>query len=170
MTMIDPMTAPQHGPLADAPLEQLFPEAGEGDLELIRLEGARMDAALGPKGPVRWEWEPGALYTDITVCDATGDRVEYSLQVDCSEGTSAWAFAGVSVACGCEENHETHLVHTEPVYLTELTSLYEGTELGMAFTFLAWELVGWIENAEEPAAWRSRKGLPAPRATAVPGH
>ncbi|QEV50741.1 hypothetical protein CP981_02815 [Streptomyces platensis] len=164
------MTAPQHGPLADAPLEQLFPEAGEGDLELIRLEGARMDAALGPKGPARWEWEPGVLCTDITVGDATGDRVEYSLQVDCSESTSAGAFAGVSVACGCEENHETHLVHTEPVYLTELTSLYEGTELGMAFTFLVWELVGWIENPTEPAAWRARKGLPAPRATAVPGH
>ncbi|MER6842130.1 hypothetical protein [Streptomyces platensis] len=164
------MTASHHGPLAEAPLQQIFPEAGKGDLELIRLEGARMDAALGPMGPARWEWEPGALYTDITVCDATGDRVEYWLQVDCSEGTGAGAFAGVSVACGCAENHETHLVHTEPVYLTELTSLYEGTELGMAFTFVAWELVGWIKNPTEPAAWRSRKGLPAPRATAVPGH
>ncbi|MFD5394364.1 hypothetical protein ACFWJW_09070 [Streptomyces sp. NPDC127097] len=164
------MTAPQHGPLADAPLEQLFPEAGEGDLELIRLEGARVDTALGPTGPARWEWEPGVLFTEITVGDGTGDRVEYSLQVDCSEGAGAWAFAGVSVACGCEANHATHLVDTAPVYLTELTSLYEGTELGMAFSFSAWELVGWIENPRDPAAWRSLKGLPAPRGTAVPGH
>lgn len=164
--MIDPMTTPQHGPFAEAPLEELFPDAGEGDLELLRHEAARVDAALAPKGPARWEWEPGVLFTEITVGDEAGDRLEYMLQVDCSEGTSAWVFAGVSVACGCEENHETHLVGQVPVYLTELTSLYEGTELGMAFSFAAWELTGWIENPREPDYWRSLKGLPAPRPTA----
>ncbi len=44
--------------------------------------------------------------------DEAGDRLEYQLQVDCSEGTSAWVFAGVSVAYGCEENHETHFART----------------------------------------------------------
>lgn len=167
--MIGSMTAPQHGPLADAPLEQLFPEAGEGDLALIRAEAARVDAALGPKGPARWEWEPGVLFTEITLHDDAGDRLDYSLQVDCSEGTSAWVFAGVGVPCGCEENHETHFVDTVPVYLTELTSLYEGTELGMAFSLAAAELTGWIKHPRDAASWRSSKGLPAPRG-AGPGH
>lgn len=59
---------------------------------------------------------------------------------------------------------------TSSVYLAELTSLYGGTELGMAFSFVAWELAGWIEDPREPAAWRSLKGLPAPQGSAGPGH
>ncbi|MFE1172857.1 hypothetical protein [Streptomyces sp. NPDC058773] len=154
------MTTPRSGLLADAPLEQLFPEAGPQDLEVIRREAARLDAALGPLGPARWEWEPGVLVTDLTVGE--DDPVEYTLQVDCSEGAGPCVFAGVSVACGCAEDHRTHLVDQAPVYLTEMTSLHEGTELGTAFSFAAWELAGWLARPRDAARWRALNGLPAP--------
>ncbi|MGP8296559.1 hypothetical protein ACTPOK_01010 [Streptomyces inhibens] len=157
------MTTPQCGPLEDAPLEQLFPDAGEGDLELIRLAAAQVDAARAPKFPVLWEWEAGVLYTDVTVYDEADDRLEFLLQVDCSEDVCPHIFVSVCVACGCEKNHETHFLDEVPVFLTELTSLYEGAELGMAFSLAAGQLVSWIEDPRDPSYWRSLRGLPAPR-------
>ncbi|MFH8571641.1 hypothetical protein [Streptomyces sp. NPDC017993] len=161
------MTMPQCGPLANAPLEQLFPVADEGDLELVRQGAAKVDVALAPGPPALWEWEPGVLCTVVTVSEGVDSRLEFLLQVDCSEGVTPSVFASACVTCGCERNHETHFIEEEPIYLAGASHSLQG--LGPAFGLAADLLVEFLANPKDAAHWRSLRGLPAPR-SAIPEH
>ncbi|MFI9203844.1 hypothetical protein [Streptomyces sp. NPDC053048] len=157
------MTTPHRGRLDDAPLEQLFPDAGEDDFALVRHAAARLTAACPPGFRLEWEWEPGVLSTEITVHDEADDHLSFLLEADCSGEFGDSVYWAVIVACGCEERHATHVADSTTLPLTELAG-FQDFALGFAFDLLAQQLADWLEDEKRlsPAYWRSTAGLPAP--------
>ncbi|MGW1373061.1 hypothetical protein ACWD6P_02120 [Streptomyces sp. NPDC002446] len=161
------MTNRHHGRLDDAPLEQLFPDAGEDDFALVRYAAAQLEVDCPPGIPLEWEWGPGTLSLEITVHDGADDRLAFLLDADCSGEYCENVHVEVNVACGCEEQHTTHVVDPTTVLLTELAD-FQAFALGFAFHLSADQLSGWLkdENRRTPAYWRSKAGVPAPGSAA----
>lgn len=155
------------GPFDCVPLNTLFRLLAAADENLLRLTARTIDAARSADDSPAWEWAPHhavfpgsqpwtnvILGMQVIKNAASGDGLEFHLDVEWTNDGQLAVAAAVDVACWCDTDHATHDVDALRLAVGEEASLPQ------AFAACAEQLLGWLNNPQDADYWRDRANLP----------